>query len=121
MNGKEVFFPLIKSKFWTPIDLQLAVGEFDSQSICTGILDLSLYDKGVAKKNLPSTGNMRSFKCKTVGGKDEKQCINCRIHEGKLKYVKMSQTQTVVSLQEVKSEPAENPTFHSLRKSNQKY
>lgn len=92
-NGKEVFFPSLKTKFWTLFDLQKAIGHFDSQEICSGVMDLSLFDHKISNKILSSTGIMYSKKCKIVCVKGQKQCVNCRKHEGKLRYIKTSQFQ----------------------------
>lgn len=78
------------------MDLQRAIHEFDTLHPCAGMLDPTLYSYGNVKN--PVSTEVRSLKCKRVCNKDEKQCTNCRVDEGKLKYVKITQAQTVASL-----------------------
>lgn len=117
VNGREVFFPLLKNKHWTPFDLQRAIGEFDSQNICAGILDLSLFDQKIGKNILSSTGNMYSLKCKSFCGKEEKQCMYCHLHEEQLKYQKLFQSEMIASLKKkIKSQQRRIHRFSHYRK-----
>ena len=98
VNGREIFFPFLKNKAWDLFTLQRAVNEFDTRNICPGMLDLSLYTQRNARKKCFGKGSWHSFKCKSFCNKDEKQCVSCRVDEGKLKYLKVSQSLTTASL-----------------------
>ncbi|KAI9553703.1 hypothetical protein GHT06_021631 [Daphnia sinensis] len=81
---------------WAHIDLQRSLAEFGTLHPCSGMLDHTLYSYRNVKS--PLLTEVRSLKCKKACNRDEKQCTNCRIDEGKIKYIKMTQAQTVASL-----------------------
>ncbi|KAK4027662.1 hypothetical protein OUZ56_016709 [Daphnia magna] len=95
MNGREFIFPFLKNKMWAHIDLQRSLVEFDTLHPCSGMLDHTLYSYRNVKS--PLLTELRSLKCKKVCNRDEKQCTNYQIGEGKIKYIKMTQAQTVAS------------------------
>ncbi|XP_046459741.1 uncharacterized protein LOC124206121 isoform X3 [Daphnia pulex] len=99
INGREVIFPFLKhDRIWKLIDLQRALYEFDTLHPCPGMLDRSLCSSSCRNVKNSHGTELRSLICKSVCNKDEKQCPNCRVHEGKLHYLKTAQSRRVASL-----------------------
>ncbi|KAK4027605.1 hypothetical protein OUZ56_016653 [Daphnia magna] len=89
MNGREFIFPFLKNRMWAHIDLQRSLVEFDTLHPCSGMLEHTLHSYRNVKSPL-----LTEVPC----NRDEKQCTNCRIDEGKIKYIKMTQAETMASL-----------------------
>jgi hypothetical protein len=99
INGREVIFPFLKhDRIWKLIDLQRALYEFDTLHPCPGMLDRSLCSSSCRNVKNSHGTELRSLICKSVCNKDEKQCHNCRVHEGKLHDLKTAQSRRVASL-----------------------
>lgn len=95
INGRKVTFPfLINSGTWQAFDLQRAIHEFHGKYPCCGILDLSLY----TTTRTFSVSEFRSSECRSVSNTEDKQCSKCRVHEGKLKSLKVVQSEKVTTL-----------------------
>ncbi|KZS20716.1 Uncharacterized protein APZ42_012513 [Daphnia magna] len=75
--------------------MQRSLVEFDTLHPCSGMLGHTFYSYRNVKS--PLLTELRSLKCKKVCNRDEKQCTNYQIDEGKIKYIKMTQAQTVAS------------------------
>ncbi|EFX75015.1 hypothetical protein DAPPUDRAFT_323724 [Daphnia pulex] len=120
INGREVIFPFLKHDIiWKLIDLQRALYEFDTLHPCPGMLDHSLCSSSCRNVKNSHGTELRSLICKSVCNKDEKQCPNCRVHEGKLHYLKSqdgSISKGCCSYKKTENESEESSALHSARK-----